>query len=188
MECYACDNQATRQCKRCSRVYCEVHGDDQCAECLRPSSALPSFNLYRGSLLALLVGTAVSLWLLVRPTGQGDSEEITLALTPTAVAEAVSNTPTEASDDETGTPETPDATVEKGTKTPGPTKTDTLKPTPTRTPQTYIVQEGDTLIEIAEQFAPPGMEPFEYAAAIALLNGIGGDEGTIDVGQELLLP
>ncbi len=175
MECYACDNQATRQCRRCSRVYCEVHGDDLCAECLRPASALPSFNLYRGSLLALLVGTAVALWLLVRPPGQGDGEEIRLAqLTPTSVVSPAATTP--------GTP------TAGGTQTPGPSLTSTPGAAPTRTPQTYVVQEGDTLIDIAELHAPPGVEPFDYAAQIAILNGIEMTADQISVGQTLLLP
>ncbi len=174
MECYACDNQATRQCRRCSRVYCELHGDDLCAECLHPASALPSFNLYRGSLLTLLVGTAIALWLLVRPPGQGGGEEITIAqLTPTSVASPA-----------VATPSTPTAS-EQGT--PGPSATVTPGAAATTTPQTYTVQEGDTLFDIAQRYAPPDVELFEYAAQIAILNGIGeGDD--ISVGQTLVLP
>jgi len=62
MNCYACANEATSQCKRCGRPYCDAHGDALCAECLKPASALPSYTLYRGSLLALLVGTAFALY------------------------------------------------------------------------------------------------------------------------------
>src|SRR3990172_4538659 len=86
MECYACANQATRQCRRCARIYCELHGGDLCAECLSPASALPSFNLYRGSLLALLIATAVALWLIVRPPGSGDGREVVITqVTPTSI-------------------------------------------------------------------------------------------------------
>ena len=95
MECYACDNSATRQCRRCARVYCEIHGGELCAECLNPASALPSFNLYRGSLLALLVGTAVALWLLVQPIGGGSEPIVVIAdITPTTEVTNVPTTPT----------------------------------------------------------------------------------------------
>ncbi len=67
MNCYACANEATSQCHRCGRLYCDEHGDALCAECLKPSSALPSYTLYRGSLLALLVGSAFAIWLAGRP-------------------------------------------------------------------------------------------------------------------------
>ena len=95
MDCYACSNEASRQCRRCSRVYCEVHGGDLCAECLSPTSALPSFNLYRGSLLALLVGTAIAIWLLVRPPGGGDSPGVIITDlgTPSPIVTEVVDTP-----------------------------------------------------------------------------------------------
>ncbi len=173
MDCYACDNQATRQCRHCSRVYCEVHGDDLCAECLRPASALPSFNLYRGSLLVLLIGTAVSLWLLVRPPGTGDGEEVALAVTATAVVSAAT--------------ETPDGPALDSTGTPGLTPTSTIEATPTAALRTYEVQPGDTIGSIAAQFAPPGVDDSQYQIAIILLNGL-EDEDALMLGQVLLLP
>jgi hypothetical protein len=51
--------------------------------------------------------------------------------------------------------------------------------TPAPTPRTYIVQEGDTLNEIATQFGTT-------AQAIRNANGITGD--TINVGQVLIIP
>jgi len=181
MECYACANQATRQCRRCARVYCELHGGDLCAECLSPASALPSFNLYRGSLLALLVGTAVALWLLVRPPGSGDGEEVVITqFTPTPIV--------------TELPETPVPTVETpGEETPGEaTATRTRQARPTRTPtpeiRTYIVESGDTLIGIAERFAPPGVSPFDYVQEIAAASGLSSPDEPIVTGQTLVLP
>ncbi len=177
MECYACSNEATRQCRRCARVYCEVHGGDLCAECLSPASSLPSFNLYRGSLLALLVGTAIALWLLVRPPGSGDGKEVVIYNTTTTpiVTEVV----------ETPTPSTPVPT----TRTPATAVTGTPVATVTTEPRQYVVQEGDTLIAIAELFAPPGVDPFEYAAQIvAASDSLTSVEDPLTPGQTLVLP
>lgn len=174
MECYACSNQATRQCRRCARVYCEVHGGDLCAECLSPASSLPSFNLYRGSLLALLVGTAIALWLLVRPPGSGDSEEVVITeFTPTTIVTEVVST------------STPALTMRS------PTAIETATPARTATvePRQYIVVEGDTLIDIAERFAPLGANPFEYAAEIvAASDSLASADDPLSPGQVLVLP
>src|ERR1700694_1972257 len=94
MEGYACSNKATRQCRRCARVYCELHGGDLCAECLSPASSLPSFNLYRGSLLALLIGSAIAMWLIVRPPESSSGNQILLSqLTPTTTISQGTRTP-----------------------------------------------------------------------------------------------
>lgn len=188
MDCYACDNEATRQCRRCARVYCEVHGGDLCGECLNPASALPSFNLYRGSLLILLVGTAVAIWLLVRPAGSGESggpQIGILNVTPTPI---VTQEPVG-----TPTPEltgTPDGTTTPGTTTPG-TTTPGGTETPedgTPGPQLYTVQAGDTLSGIAERFVPDGVDVFDYAQQIADASGLSSVDEPLTPGQRLVLP
>src|SRR3990170_4195461 len=180
IQCYACDNQATHQCRRCARVYCDLHGGELCAECMSPASSLPSFNLYRGSLLALLIGTAVALWLIVRPPGSGGGDEIIISqFTPTAAVTQARGTPTPTA----GVSETP---VPGATSTPAATgvlPTDT--PAPTAGPRTYVVQEGDTLYGIAEANAPPGVTPFEYATQIAAASGLASVNTPISVGQTL---
>lgn len=177
MECYACSNEAGRQCRRCARVYCELHGGDLCAECLSPASSLPSFNLYRGSLLALLIGTAVAIWLLVRPPGGGgDALVIISEVTPTSIVTAVLNTPTPAN-------QTPQAT-----KTPRSLVTSTPAPTATPEVREYIVQSGDTLLGIAELFAPAGVEPLDFAQQIADFNGFAALSDPIVTGQVLTIP
>ncbi len=181
MECYACSNEAARQCRRCARVYCELHGGDLCAECLSPASSLPSFNLYRGSLLALLIGTAVAIWLLVRPPG-GDSggQVIISEVTPTSIVTAVVST------------ETPVSLTPQATRTPGARTTPT--PDATATPAApavteYVVQSGDNLYGIAELFAPPGIAFPDYAVDIAEANGLGDiSTAIINPGDVLVLP
>ena len=178
MECYSCENEATRQCRRCARVYCEVHGGEYCAECLNPASALPSFNLYRGSLLALLIGTAVAVWLLVRPPGPGASgvaEIEFIDVTPTRIFTEVPSTVTILSP-------TP------GTETVTPEADETAEPAASETPEprTYTVESGDTLTGIAEAFAPPGVDANEYADDIASANNLTGD--LITPGDTLILP
>ena len=177
MECYACTNEATRQCRRCARVYCELHGGDLCAECLSPASTLPSFNLYRGSLLALLIATAVALWLLVRPPGSGDGEAVIITdTTPTPVTRAT-NTPGTVTPGATSTP--------LASTTPG---TPGAEPTTTAAPRTYVVQDGDTLLSIATASAPAGVDAFTYAQQIAAASGLPSVDTPINPGQTLILP
>jgi LysM repeat protein len=141
-------------------------------------STLPSFNLYRGSLLALLIATAVALWLLVRPPGSGDGEEVIISdATPTAIA-------TEAPTDEAETPEEGTPTV-GATTTPG---TPAPEATPTAGPQTYTVVDGDTLLGIAERFAPAGVDALTYAQQIAAASGLASVDTPINPGQTLVLP
>ncbi|MGE3961579.1 MAG: LysM peptidoglycan-binding domain-containing protein [Dehalococcoidia bacterium] len=182
MRCFQCDEDATQECPRCGALYCDDHGDALCARCTDPALALPSYRVYRGSLLALLIGSIVAVWLLVLPPASADQDgppdSISgLVNTPTATATATPSVTT-----------TPEATA-AATGTAEPTETPT--PTPTATPEaqetTYIVQGGDTLFLIADQFAPPGVDPTEFANSIAAANGI-TDPSSLQVGQELIIP
>jgi hypothetical protein len=169
MNCYACANEATSQCKRCGRPYCDAHGDALCAECLKPASALPSFTLYRGSLLALLVGTAFALWLLVRPPG--GSEESSPVVLPQQ--EKVTAT----------------ATVQEPTSTPSRLTTPTPVATATPTAGNYVVQEGDTLYGIAERLKPPDKNLVDFVREITQLNNLGDpDSVVLHPGQTLTIP
>ncbi len=178
MECYACSNQATRQCRRCARVYCELHGGDLCAECLSPSSSLPSFNLYRGSLLALLIGSAIALWLIVRPPGSGNGNEVIIAnVSPSPVVTRSATS-------------TPRATQTPGTPGAAQTPPASVPTVATETPaqRIYIVQDGDNLLSIAERTAPPGIAPFDYAVQIAAASGLSSVDEPINPGETLVLP
>jgi LysM repeat protein len=168
MKCYACTNEAEKQCGRCGRPYCEDHGEAFCGECLKPASALPSFSLYRGSLLALLIGTALAVWLIVRPPGESNESSPGVAL-PGALLGQESPTPVP-SPMPTGAPAAPGATA-----------------TPAEVQQ-YTVQAGDTLYGIAEANLPPGEDLADFMARIAELNDLGNpDEAVLRPGQVLRL-
>jgi hypothetical protein len=171
MKCYSCQEDAVAECRRCGRLYCDEHGDELCGECLKPVSALPSYLLYRGSLLTLLVGTAVALWLLLKPPEEA-SESVPQIIAPTA-ARASPTAP-------------PAATSAQVTLTPSP-----VSPTATATPEgpiEYVIGEGDTLFDIAERNLPPGEDLTEFAQAIAGLNGLDPENPVLQPGQTLLIP
>jgi hypothetical protein len=170
MNCYACANEATSQCKRCGRFYCDAHGDALCAECLKPASALPSYTLYRGSLLALLVGTAFALWLLVRPPGGSDESAPAVALPRPEETVAT-------------------ATVEAPTSTPRRPTTPRPAATPTPSTREHVVQEGDSLYGIAESLKPPDVDVMDFVDEIVRLNDLGDpDSVVLHPGQTLIIP
>src|SRR3989304_1243951 len=84
MTCFACEREPTQQCPRCGRPFCEDHGEELCDACLEPAGGVPSFTLYRGSLLALLIGTVLAVWLLIQPSGsEGEGGIQPVVITPT---------------------------------------------------------------------------------------------------------
>ena len=133
-----------------------------------PALALPSYRVYRGSLLALLVGSIIAVWLLVLPPASADQDGppnsiAGLVNSPTATATATA----EATQEGDGTPAATETATAEPTETPTPTPTEAAEPEET----TYIVQPGDTLFLIADQFAPPGIDPTQFATSIATANG-----------------
>lgn len=178
MNCYACEQPAVVACKRCAKAYCEDHGNQQyCSDCLHPASALPSFNLYRGALLTMLVGTALAVFLLVQPPGEtkGALSVVVGDSSPTPTVEG-------GGDARTATPQTPRATsTPAGTPTP--------PPAPTESPFIeYVVADGDSLFSIAEANVPAGDDLTAYVEAIANLNGFSVDSPVLTVGDTILLP
>lgn len=194
MTCYVCGKEATRRCPRCAKPYCDEHGEELCAACQDPASAIPSGTVFRGSLLALLVASVLALWLLIQPPGLPGGkagEEAVLPLPTVTPAALTSPTPTPSA--------TPTATP---TATPSPTRTPTPaaspsptasptpevtpSPTPTPTPEPppfteYEVQLGDTLSSIAQSFGTTVDE-------IVSINGLASQDVIISVGQKLLVP
>lgn len=194
MTCYDCEREPTQQCPRCGRPYCDEHGEEFCGICLHPASGVPSFTLYRGSLLALLVGTALAVWLLIQPTtGEGQGGLRPAIITPTAVIGAgVLNTPPANQTPAAVTPVA--ATPAPGTpaaSTPAPGTPPAGSPTPgtPTTPTaggTYTVVSGDSLSAICEARRPARMTVTECVEAVRQLNGLTSD--SISVGQVLRLP
>ncbi len=149
-----------------------------------PALALPSYRVYRGSLLALLVGSIIAVWLLVLPPASADQDGPPDSIagfvnSPTATATATAEGTQAAEETPAGT----ETATPEATETPSPTPSETAEPEET----TYIVQAGDTLFLIAEQFAPPGVDPADFASSIATANGI-TDPSSLQVGQELTIP
>ncbi|MCH8949869.1 MAG: LysM peptidoglycan-binding domain-containing protein, partial [Chloroflexi bacterium] len=97
-------------------------------------------------------------------------------VTPTSIVTAVFDTPTPAG-------QTPQAT-----RTPRALVTSTPAPTATPEVQEYVVQSGDTLLGIAELFAPAGVEPLDFAQQIADINGFAALSDPIVTGQVLTIP
>lgn len=183
MRCFQCDEDATQECPRCGALYCDDHGDALCERCMDPALALPSYRVYRGSLLALLVGSIVAVWLLVLPPASADQDG-----PPQSIAGMLNTpTPTAPPEETVSADETPEATPTEAAPAETPTPTSTPTPTPEPEEQRYSVQPGDTLLIIAEQFAPPGTDSSAFADRIAQANGI-ADPSALQVGQELVIP
>jgi len=187
VNCYTGEQPAINACRRCAQPYCEDHGNaSYCAGCLQPSSALPSFNLYRGALLTMLVGTAVAIILIVRPPGasSGASPVFVGKLTPTATAAGGGGEATVPA----VTPETTGTTTPEAVET---AQTPEATPTQTATPSPfneYTVVEGDSLFGIAQANLAPGDDIVKFAQAIATLNGIDYNNPELRIGMTLLLP
>jgi LysM repeat protein len=174
VDCYSCDTPAINACKRCAKPYCGDHGNAQyCADCLRPASALPSFNLYRAALLTMLAGTALAVFFIIRPPGESGSASPAFVgvITPTAPPSGGTAQPTRAA-------QTPQITT-----TPRPTASPTESPF-----NEYIIELGDTLYDIAEANLTPGDDLDAFARAIASLNGLDFDAPILTPGETLLLP
>lgn len=162
MKCFSCAKDATHECRRCGRLYCDEHGDELCALCLKPAGALPSFLLYRGTLLALLLGTVVALWLLLKPPQEASQSTFNI-VQPTATTVAARTPTSEASVTPAGSPTA----------------------TPTVGVIDYTVQQGDTLIDIATRYLPPGMSINDFMWQIATHNGLDPANPILHPGQIL---
>ncbi len=179
--CFACEQEPIQQCPRCGRPYCEEHGAEFCDACYEPTSGLPSFSLYRGSLFALIIGGALALWLLIQPTNDSGSAAVRpINLTPTTVA---ATAPTATGDSTT----TAGATTPTASGSPQPTATTTPRNVGTGATQTYTVVAGDNLSSICEDLKPASMTVAACVEEVVSLNDL-SSANDISIGQELRLP
>lgn len=192
MTCFACEQEPTQQCPRCGRPYCDEHGEDVCDACLEPASALPSFTLYRGSLLALLIGTFLAVWLILQPPGESaDSAVAPQVVTPTEPA-VVQTTPTAPAGvgstgstpgTTTGTPAVQGTPEASPTQAPGAGGTQT--PATGGGTTTYTVATGDSLFGICSNLS--SLDPVECIDQVLEINSI-SDPEAIAVGETLTIP
>ncbi|KAA0240904.1 MAG: LysM peptidoglycan-binding domain-containing protein [Chloroflexi bacterium CFX7] len=152
-QCHYCDRPAEAECATCGRLYCAEHGEDVCLRCLAPESATPSAIAFRGSIAALILGSAVAAFLVISPPqskSKADPGRTIATSTPAVVATA---TPTRqgasATPAKTATSEA--SPTAAASPTPGGSPTAAPSPTPGGE-RTYTVQAGDTLSGIATQF------------------------------------
>jgi LysM repeat protein len=195
LKCYACEREPTQQCARCGRPYCDDHGEDFCNVCLEPSSGVPSFNLYRGSLLALFVGAALAIWLIIQPSSNTSGSALPRIITPTAAA-ATGNLTTPAPN--TGSPQTqptaagtarPATTSTAATPAAGATSAPTASTsTAGGTNGDYVVVSGDTLSSICSDKIrkPPTLSTSDCVTQVMSLNNLTSD--VLSVGQHLKVP
>jgi nucleoid-associated protein YgaU len=192
VQCFRCDQPAVQECARCGALYCDDHGDALCERCMDPNSALPSYRVYRGSLMALLIGSVFAVWLLVRPGGETDQTGPPAALaavlptqTPTLATPPARTPAPGASPTPTASPATTATAAPVASATPARTATPAAS-TPTPANRTYTVKPGDTLYGIADQYR--GTVPLaDYFERILTLNGL-RETSLIAAGDVIRIP
>lgn len=155
---------------------------------------MPSFTLYRGSLLALLFGTLLAVWLLVQPADSSDdirpqvvpTQQVVSNGTPPPATSPAANTSPQANTTPAG-----NATTQPAGATPTRPAASTT-PARTATPSstgsgTYTVASGDTLSSICAARKPASMSVTDCVAQIVSLNGLSSDS-SISIGQTLKIP
>lgn len=176
--CHYCDRPAEDECPTCGRLYCSEHGEEVCLRCMAPESAVPSSLVYRGSILTLVVATLVTVFLLVRPPA--DKSQVGLVReiptnTPAVSATATPTPPRTPTEQTDATPDsetaTPDGSPTSGAETPG--------ASPTSAGGVHVVQPGDTLSAIADQYDTTVEE-------LQRLNP--GLDENINIGDEIIVP
>jgi LysM repeat protein len=145
-----------------------------------PASALPSYRVYRGSLVALLIGSVFAVWLLVRPGGGGDQVGPPAALA--AVLPSPTSTPKAGSAAPTAAPPGPTAVAPTATTPPS-----TPAPAPTPPQETtHTVVAGENLSSIANRYRG-SVDLATFLSRIYALNGL-TESSLIAVGDVIRIP
>ena len=151
-----------------------------------PERAAPSAWAFRGSIAALVVGSFLALFLVLRPP---ESESQAESVRPAATAEITAEPTT--TPEPRATPR-PVATTTPVPDTPEPTPVEAAEPTPAPEPEPeqpadegptvieYTVVEGDTLLGIALDF--------DTTLDAILEANPGLDPDTLQIGQIILVP
>jgi nucleoid-associated protein YgaU len=147
---------------------------------MAPESAAPSVLAYRGSLVALVLASLVTVFLLVRPPESKSSEDTLRPISTPTAAVAATATPTRPG---TITPATTRTAAASATSGASPTAVTSPSPAVAATPaaKTYTVQSGDTLSGIAAKYG---------TTVDALLSANPGltESTPLQIGQVLKLP
>ncbi len=173
--CHYCARPATSECHTCGRLYCGEHGEDVCLRCLSPEAATPSPMAFRGAVLALIVGTAVTIFLVVSPPESASKADSVRPITTPTITGPATATPTRAGGtaSRTSTTATASGTASASAATPA---------SGTATPagqQSYTVEAGDSVSKIAEKFG---------VTQQALRGANPGLTDVIQIGQVLRIP
>ena len=191
-----------------------ANNEDFSSDELDPVLVVPNPRVYRGSIVALLIGSVFAIWILIIPPGGSDldsppqslsklqiAQVESMAMTPVPLATItpiptvvnnIAGIPTSsATTAPTATVSIADTTASTSGSSTSTDVVSTPEPTPEPTPEasnpTYTVQAGDSLYLIAEYFLPSGKDLAMYVDEIAQLNEI-SDITQIQVGQVLKIP
>lgn len=179
--CHYCDRPAESECATCGRLYCPEHGEDVCLRCLAPESATPSAMVYRGSIAALIVGTLVTVFLVISPPESKSKADVGRTVATSTPAVVATATPTRQGG--SPTPSRTTTTQASATNAASPTAAGSPAASATPTPggeRSYTVQSGDTLSGIAARFDTT-------VEAIEALNP-GLNPNTLQIGAVLKIP
>lgn len=180
LTCYYCDNAAEAECPTCGRLYCGEHGDDVCLRCMSPEAASPSAAVYRGSIIALVVASLITVFLLVRPPQTKSATNLTRELPTATPALSATATPTKQGGVTVPTPRPGTQVPITVTPTVQAAGSPTAGPSPTPSGQVYVMRPGDTLSAVAASY---GVTVDQLLAANPGLN-----PNAIAVGAEIKIP
>ena len=182
-----------------------ANNEDFSSDELDPVLVVPNSRVYRGSIVALLIGSIFAVWILIIPPGEADLDSPPESLSKLQIAQvdARSMTPVPPTTippvptvvNNIGiipiTPLIPTTSSNDLTSesliSPEVVVNSAAEPTPEPSNSTYTVQAGDSLYLIAEYFLPVGKDLAIYVEEIDQLNEI-DDITQIQVGQVLEIP